>query len=106
MARTMDDLKIDIYRDIDTQMDNSELLPFRYQNQQGKRHQLCHTLPVDKGCLQERAIMIINSLTIIIVAGICFALYAAFRLGQEVGYDEGLVDGRKAVRKYYEQVGR
>jgi len=50
--------------------------------------------------------MIVNSLTIIIVAGICFALYAAFRLGQEVGYDAGLVDGRKAVRKYYEQVGK
>jgi hypothetical protein len=28
----MDDLDNDIIRDIDTQMDNSELLPFRYQN--------------------------------------------------------------------------
>lgn len=50
--------------------------------------------------------MIVNSLTIIIVAGVCFALYAAFRLGQEVGYDAGLIAGRKAVRKYYEQVGK
>jgi hypothetical protein len=29
----MDDLKIDIYRDIDDQMDTAESLPFRYQNQ-------------------------------------------------------------------------
>jgi len=28
----MDDLDNDIIRDIDTQMDDSELLPFRYQN--------------------------------------------------------------------------
>jgi hypothetical protein len=28
----MDDLKIDIFRDIDDQMDDSESLPFRYQN--------------------------------------------------------------------------
>ena len=28
----MDDLDNDIIRNIDTQMDNSELLPFRYQN--------------------------------------------------------------------------
>jgi hypothetical protein len=50
--------------------------------------------------------MIINSLTILIVAGFGLAAYFSFRLGQEVGYDQGLVDGRKAVRKYYEQVGR
>jgi hypothetical protein len=50
--------------------------------------------------------MVINSLTILTVVGICVALYASFRLGQECGYDEGMVDGRKAVRNYYEQVGR
>ena len=50
--------------------------------------------------------MIINSLTILIIAGICFALYASFRLGQEVGYDQGLVDGRKAVRAYYESLNK
>jgi hypothetical protein len=50
--------------------------------------------------------MIINSLTILIVAGVCFAIYAAFKLGQENGYDHGYCEGRKAVRKYYEQVGR
>jgi hypothetical protein len=50
--------------------------------------------------------MIINSLTILTVVGICVALYASFRLGQECGYDEGMIDGRKAVRNYYEQVGR
>jgi hypothetical protein len=32
MARIMDDLKIDILRNIDDQMDAAELLPFRYQN--------------------------------------------------------------------------
>jgi len=47
-----------------------------------------------------------NSLTIITVAGVCLANYFSFRWGQEVGYDEGLVDGRTAVRKYYEQVGK
>jgi hypothetical protein len=50
--------------------------------------------------------MIINSLTILLVAGFSLAIYAAFRLGQECGYDQGMVEGRKAVRKYYEQVGR
>ena len=35
MAKLMDDLKIDIYRDIDDQMDAAELLQFRYQNQRG-----------------------------------------------------------------------
>jgi hypothetical protein len=47
-----------------------------------------------------------NSLTILTVVVIAVALYFAFRWGQETGYDEGLVDGRKAVRKYYEQVGK
>jgi hypothetical protein len=47
-----------------------------------------------------------NSLTILTVIGVCVALYASFRLGQECGYDQGLVEGRTAVRKYYEQVGR
>jgi hypothetical protein len=28
----MDDLDLDIKRDIDTQIDDTELLPFRYQN--------------------------------------------------------------------------
>jgi hypothetical protein len=50
--------------------------------------------------------MILNSLTILVVAGVGLIAYFSFRLGQEVGYDEGLVDGRTAVRKYYEQVGR
>ena len=47
-----------------------------------------------------------NSLTILTVVGICLAIYAAFRLGQETGYDRGIVDGRKALRKQFEQVGR
>jgi hypothetical protein len=34
----MDDLDNDILRDIDTQMDDSELLPFRYQNLLNKSH--------------------------------------------------------------------
>lgn len=48
--------------------------------------------------------MVINSLTILIVAGICGALYFAFRLGLEIGYDRGMTQGRIAIRKYYEQV--
>ena len=47
-----------------------------------------------------------NSLTILTVIGICLAIYTAFRVGQESGYQSGMVDGRKAVRSYYEQVGR
>ena len=35
MAKLMDDLKIDIFRDIDDQMDTAESLPFRYQNHRG-----------------------------------------------------------------------
>ena len=35
-ANAMDDLDNDIKRDVDTHMDDSELLPFRYQNQPGK----------------------------------------------------------------------
>lgn len=50
--------------------------------------------------------MIINSLTILIVAGIGLALYFAFRLGQEVGYDDGYVAGRKAIRAYYESISK
>ena len=47
-----------------------------------------------------------NSLTMLTVIGIGIALYASFRLGQESGYNDGMLDGRKAVRNYYEQVGR
>jgi hypothetical protein len=48
-----------------------------------------------------------NSLTILTVIGVALAIYFAFRLGQEVGYDRGIVDGRKALRKQFmEQVGR
>ena len=32
----MDNLDNDIKHDVDVQMDNSELLPFRYQNQPNK----------------------------------------------------------------------
>jgi hypothetical protein len=46
--------------------------------------------------------MIINSLTIIGVIGAVIALIGAFRWGQEVGYDAGYIDGRIAVREYYE----
>jgi hypothetical protein len=48
--------------------------------------------------------MIINSLTILIVAGVGLLSYFSFRLGQEVGYDKGMVEGRTAIRRYYEQV--
>lgn len=47
-----------------------------------------------------------NSLTILTVVGTAIALYFAFRWGQEVGYDRGIVDGRTALRKIYEQAGR
>jgi len=50
--------------------------------------------------------MIINSLTIIIVAGICLAIYAAYRLGQEQGYDRGYCEGRIFMRKFYERMGK
>ncbi len=50
--------------------------------------------------------MIINSLTILTVAGICLALYLSYRLGEEVGRDRGIVEGRKALRKQFERVGR
>lgn len=50
--------------------------------------------------------MTINSLTILTVIGVCLAIYTAFRVGQESGYDRGVVDGRRALRKQFEQVGR
>ena len=50
--------------------------------------------------------MVINSLTILIVVGAGLASYFSFKLGQEVGYDRGIVDGRKALRKQFEQAGR
>jgi hypothetical protein len=51
--------------------------------------------------------MVINSLTILMVAGIGLAMYLSFRLGEEVGYDRGNAEGRKALRKQFmEQVGR
>jgi hypothetical protein len=54
--------------------------------------------------LQGALIMVINSLTILIVAGIGLAMYLSFRLGYEIGYDRGMTQGRVAIRKYYEQV--
>jgi hypothetical protein len=54
----------------------------------------------------DGGIMIINSLTILTVVGVCMAIYFSFKLGLEVGYDRGIVDGRKALRKQFEQVGR
>lgn len=50
--------------------------------------------------------MIINSLTILIVAGIGLAMYFSFRLGLEVGYDRGNVEGRKALRKQFQEVNK
>jgi hypothetical protein len=50
--------------------------------------------------------MVINSLTILIVAGIGVALYFSFKWGQESGYAEGYVEGRKAIRAYYESVAK
>ena len=50
--------------------------------------------------------MIINSVTILTVVGVCIARYLSYRLGEEVGYDRGTVEGRKALRKQFEQVGR
>lgn len=47
--------------------------------------------------------MVINSLTILIIAGIGFAMYFSYRLGEEVGYDRGNVEGRKALRKQLEE---
>lgn len=56
----------------------------------------------ESGC-----IMVINSLTIIIVVGIGLAMYFSYRLGEEVGYDRGNAEGRKALRKQFmEQVNR
>lgn len=50
--------------------------------------------------------MVINSLTIIYVVAAVIALIGAFRWGQECGYDDGYIDGRKAVRAYYEGISR
>jgi predicted membrane chloride channel (bestrophin family) len=51
--------------------------------------------------------MVINSLTILIVAGIGLGMYLSFRLGEEVGYDRGNAEGRKALRKQFmDQVNR
>ncbi len=50
--------------------------------------------------------MVINSLTILIVAGICLANYLAFKWGQDCGYNDGYIEGRKAVRAYYESLNK
>jgi hypothetical protein len=50
--------------------------------------------------------VVINSLTIIGVIGAVILLIAAFRWGQECGYDDGYIDGRKAVRAYYESIDK
>lgn len=54
--------------------------------------------------ITKGAIMVINSLTILIVAGIGLGMYLSFRLGYEIGYDRGMTQGRVAIRRYYEQV--
>ena len=71
---------------------------------QDKFVNLCNPNPVTKPSSYKGSKM--NSLTILTVVGICVAIYAAFRLGQESGYSSGMIDGRRAVRNYYEQVGR
>lgn len=45
--------------------------------------------------------MVINSLTILIIVGIGLSMYFSYRLGEEVGYDRGNAEGRKALRKQF-----
>jgi hypothetical protein len=47
-----------------------------------------------------------NSLDIILWLAYPALAYFSFRYGFLVGYDRGNIEGRKAVREYYEQVGR
>ena len=47
-----------------------------------------------------------NSYDILQIVGVCAALIATFYWGYEQGHQDGVLDGRKAVRKFYEQVGK
>jgi len=47
-----------------------------------------------------------NSLDIIQYLLPMAAVYAGYKWGHEVGYDRGNAEGRKSVRKHYEQAGR
>lgn len=46
--------------------------------------------------------MLVNSLTILTVVFIGISNYFSFKLGLEVGYDRGNIEGRRAVASYYE----
>lgn len=47
-----------------------------------------------------------NSLDIIQIVAGCVALIATFYWGYAQGHQDGVLEGRKAVRKFYEQVGK
>ena len=47
-----------------------------------------------------------NSYDILQIVGVCAALIASFNWGYQLGHQDGKVEGRKAVRKFYEQVGK
>ena len=47
-----------------------------------------------------------NSWDIIQVLGVPLVAWGSYKLGFNYGWNLGSVEGRKAVREYYEQVGR
>ena len=98
MAVGMDDLDNDIKRTIDDAMDAMELLPYRYENVLGKVRQQCHAYPKKPESLAKGSNMNIYEIGLLMI-GWTISCVWFYTLGINTGY----IDGRRAVRKQYEQ---
>ena len=88
----------DLNRTIDDHIDDAESLPFRYTNKRGSVSQVCHSYPKKPETLVER-----EQQMELYEIGILMVLWMLSNcLFYSMGIKTGYVDGRKAVREYYE----
>lgn len=96
----MDDLDNDLKRTIDDHIDDAESLPFRYQNILGNVIQPCNDSLKKPETLAEREQqMELHEIGILMVLWM-LSNCLFYSMGIKTGY----VDGRKAVREYYENL--
>ena len=97
MAGVMDDLDNDIKRTIDDAVDEAELLPFRYENVPSKVRQRCHAYPKPEILVKG------SNMTIYEIGFIMLGWLGTAVLFYSMGVDTGYKEGRRAMRKFYEQ---
>ena len=95
----MDDLDNDLKRTIDDHIDEAESLPFRYQNILGKVIQACNDSPKKPETLAERE----QQMELYEIGIMLVFLMLSNCLFYSMGIKTGYLDGRKAVREYYEK---